>query len=149
MVGELKQEQIDQFLHSQAIGRLGCYAEVRTYVVPINYAYDGQHIYARSINGMKLQIMRLNPEVCFEVDHIITASNWQSVIAWGTFEKLQGEEAANALRLLVKQLMTQIASGQSLHFVDPQQHTTQVPRTSSIYRIHLTEKTGRFEKDDE
>src|SRR5579884_3829250 len=97
MFGELSQEQIDQVLHAGIVGRIGCHAEGKTYVIPISYVYDGESIYAQSLAGLKLQMMRLNPEVCFEVDQIKNASNWQSVIAWGTFEELKGEEGAKAL----------------------------------------------------
>lgn len=149
MFGELNQEQVERVLYAESVGRIGCYAERRTYVVPINYVYDGESIYGHSINGMKLQMMRLNPEVCFEIDQIKNASNWQSVIAWGTFEELKGEEAAHAMHLLVQRMLILIASGQSIHEMvkTDAPHTDAERHIMSVYRIHLVEKTGRFEKD--
>ncbi len=147
MVGELTREQVDQLLRSEAIGRLGCHAEGKTYIVPINYVYDGHDIYARSISGLKLQMMRLNPEVCFEVDRIKNASNWQSVIAWGTFEELKGEDSAEPIQLLIQQLMMQVASGYSVHV--PPQNAEKNTQVASIYRVRLTEISGRFERDEE
>lgn len=148
MFGELEQEQIDQLLRNEAFGRLGCHAKGRTYVVPISYVYDGESIYGYSIDGMKLQFMQRNPEVCFQVDHIQNQSNWQSVIVWGTFEVLEGDVAVQAAQLLMQRGLALIASGQSFHrvgamekqrFDTPHQHIT-------VYRIHITEKTGRFEE---
>ena len=41
MLGHLNQEPIEQVLRSEVIGRLGCHASGRTYVVRVTYAYDG------------------------------------------------------------------------------------------------------------
>lgn len=54
-----------------------------TYVVPVNYVYDGKFIIAHSVAGMKIQMMRKNRDVCFEVDEMKSITNWKSVIAWG------------------------------------------------------------------
>ena len=67
------------------IGRIGCSANGLTYVVPISYAYDNRYIYAHSKEGMKIQMMRLNPMVCFEIDTMDDLENWQSVVVWGRF----------------------------------------------------------------
>lgn len=148
MLGELSQEQIDQILQSEEIGRLCCYSNGRVYIVPINYVYDGEYIYAHSLSGMKLHIMRTNPEVCFEVDQINNTANWQSIIVWGTFEELQGKMAAQAVQLLVQRHMTLVASGQPLHEMKSIQPSDveNSHRYIQPYRIRLTEKTGRFEK---
>ena len=42
----------------------------QTYVVPVTYAYDGEAIYAHSLEGLKLALMRKNPHVCFEVEDV-------------------------------------------------------------------------------
>ena len=68
MLGELTSDQIEHLLHSEVVGRIGCHAAGRTYVVPVNYAYDGEFLYGHAADGMKLQMMRENPELCFEVD---------------------------------------------------------------------------------
>jgi nitroimidazol reductase NimA-like FMN-containing flavoprotein (pyridoxamine 5'-phosphate oxidase superfamily) len=146
MQGELSQEQIDQLLYARDIGRIGCYAEGRIYIVPINYVYDGESIYAQSMHGMKLAMMQANPEVCFEVDQIDNASNWQSIVAWGIFEILKGEEAAQALQLLMQAVTASIAGGKSLHEMRTLSAMAATRPGISIYRVRLTEKTGRFEK---
>ncbi|MEJ0105912.1 MAG: pyridoxamine 5'-phosphate oxidase family protein [Bacteroidota bacterium] len=53
MFGSLNNNEIDELLHQQFIGRIGCHAEGVTYVVPISYAYDGEYIYGRTFEGMK------------------------------------------------------------------------------------------------
>jgi len=37
---------------------------------------------------MKIDMMRKNPEVCFQTDMIENLSDWESVIAWGRFEEI-------------------------------------------------------------
>src|SRR6478735_552165 len=89
MLGQLNDEEIDALLHKQLTGRLGCHADGTTYVVPVNYTYDGNFIYAHSADGMKLSMMRKNPAVCFEVDEIAHVFRWKSVIVWGRFEEVE------------------------------------------------------------
>src|SRR5512144_2832732 len=110
MLGELTTEQIEHLLHSEVVGRLGCHAEGRTYVVPVNYDYDGEFLYGQAAEGLKLRMLRANPEVCFEVDRRSGLSEWQSVIAWGTFEELDGPDALRAIDLLLDRLLPLLAS---------------------------------------
>ena len=149
MLGELTHDQIERLLHSEIVGRIGCHAEGRTYVVPVNYVYDGEFLYGHAAPGMKLRMMRANPEVCFQVDHRSGLSNWQSVIAWGTFEELQGHEATRAMDLLLDRLLPLLASEGTPATRDEARETlaagAPVERLA-IYRIRLRERTGRFEK---
>jgi nitroimidazol reductase NimA-like FMN-containing flavoprotein (pyridoxamine 5'-phosphate oxidase superfamily) len=141
MLGELNPRETEDVLRSNIIGRIGCHAFGKTYVVPITYVYDGDAIYAHTHDGMKLHMMRENPHVCFEVDHMDDLANWRSVIAWGTFEELHGARAEQAMDLLVESLEPRLSGppGVSAH---PRQGT--VPAT--LYRIVLEEKSGRFER---
>jgi nitroimidazol reductase NimA-like FMN-containing flavoprotein (pyridoxamine 5'-phosphate oxidase superfamily) len=141
MLGELTLAQVEQVLNENIIGRIGCHAYGRTYVVPITYAYDGTHVYAHSGEGMKLHMMRMSPRVCFEVDHMDDLANWTSVIAWGTFEELHGDEADRAMAFLIDRIEPLVSEppGASVH---PKSGT--VPAV--LYRIKLEEKSGRFER---
>ena len=102
MIGELTNDQIDQVLASQMVGRIGCHVEERTYIVPVAFAFDGQYIYAHSRNGLKISMMRRNPTVCFEVDIIENMGNWRSVIVQGVYEELK----TGALQLLAFKLLS-------------------------------------------
>jgi uncharacterized protein len=102
MLGEMTPNRIEHMLHLEVVGRIGCHASGRTYVVPISYMYDGEAIYAYSFEGLKLQMMRENPNVCFEVDRFDTLANWESVVIQGRFEELAGEQAAAGRTLLVQ-----------------------------------------------
>lgn len=141
MLGELNAHDVERVLRENMIGRIGIHALGRTYVVPITYVYDGDAVYAHSHDGMKMHMMRENPHVCFEVDRMDGMANWESVIAWGTFEELRGERAERAMAMLVRELEPKLEGppGTSAH-----------PRggeeTHLVYRIGLEEKTGRFER---
>ena len=142
MLGELTLEEIDDLLHSEAVGRIGCYAFGQPYVVPITYAYDGEAIYGHSREGLKLRMMRSQPTVCFEVDRMDDLSNWRSVIARGTFSELDTSEAELAMTILRRRLAPLVASETSLP--DSRRHASGLPY--SVFRIILSERSGRFER---
>ena len=48
MLGELNKKEILDLVENQVIGRLGCYADGETYIVPINYVYRNNAIYLHS-----------------------------------------------------------------------------------------------------
>jgi len=141
MLGELNHTEIERLLRQSIIGRIGIHAFGRSYVVPVTYVYDGEAVYAHSREGMKMHMMRANPHVCFEVDRMDGMANWESVIAWGTFEELRGMARERALKTLVDELAPHLEGppGSSAH-----------PRAGDpahlVYRIVLDEKTGRFER---
>jgi len=148
--GAMDAGQIDQVLRCELVGRIGCYAEGQTYVVPVFYAYDGTYIYGHSSDGMKIRMLRANPQVCFEVDHVESLIDWQSVIAWGRFEELAGEQANQAEQLLIQRMRPHLPAaigrspdqpGQSERAIaDPAQ------QRAIVYRIALAERTGRYEQ---
>lgn len=150
MFGKLNSEQIENVIANNFIGRLGCHADDKTYVVPISYAYDGQFIYARTFEGMKISMMRKNPKVCFQIDEMNNMANWKSVVIWGTFEELNGQKERNdGLEKLVSRMLPGIASETvklSPQWPFPTNDFKKIK--GIIFRIKLLEKTGRFEKMD-
>ena len=148
MLGELSPEEIEEVLRSEITGRIGCHADGRTYVVPITYGYQHSYVYCHSPEGLKLRMMRKNPVVCFEVDRVEDVGNWRSVIATGRFEELSGREVIAAMDVLISRL-GQIGDSARTHpsYLLRSSETAGVDgRPIVLYRILLTEKTGRFEK---
>ena len=99
MIAELERAEIDDLLHAQVVGRVGCHADGLTYVVPVIYAYDGEAFYVYTVEGRKVSMMRANPQVCFEVDEYERGS-WRSAIVQGRYEELDEAGAERALGLL-------------------------------------------------
>jgi hypothetical protein len=133
----LPSEEIEELLRTAIVGRIACcghgaVGDGRPYLVPLAYGYDGNAVYAHSGPGRKLELMRAEPRVTFEVDEAQAPDRWRSVITEGTFEEID----------------------------DPQQRTaaltviygeTGIPDLGSqtvVFRIVLTSRSGRFETPD-
>jgi nitroimidazol reductase NimA-like FMN-containing flavoprotein (pyridoxamine 5'-phosphate oxidase superfamily) len=149
MLGELTNIQIDQVLQSQVVGRIGCYTSGKVYIVPVTYTFEDNSIYAHSREGMKIKMMRKNPNICFEVDEIDNMANWRSVIVWGRYEELIAEaDQQKALKILMERVMPLLYSETVSHPLD-RSHPPQIvekKKKAIFYRIKIAEKTGRFEK---
>lgn len=146
MFGRLNNAEIEELMSRQIIGRIGCHADDTTYVVPISYAYDGEYVYGHTFEGMKINMMRKNPKVCFEVDNTKNLANWQSVISWGIFEELpNGPERDEAVRKLEVRTLP-ILHSETMHLSPLWPFRSGDTIKGIIFRIRLTEKTGRFEK---
>lgn len=151
MIGHLNPAEIEQVLHSQILGRIGCHADGVTYIVPISFAYDGDFIYVHTHEGMKIDIMRRNPAICFETDAIDNMANWKSVIAWGDFEELIfGKDREQALNWLLARSLP-IVSSETTHLSPnwpfPPADVNDIQGV--VFRVRLNNKTGRFEHNSE
>jgi len=146
MAKELDEEKIKQLLSEQIVGRIGCYADGIPYIVPVTYAYDDGFIYAHSKEGMKTTIMKKNPDICFQVDEILNLATWWSVVIWGRFEEIQGEERDRAIKLLTDKIMTLLEERRSLPAHGAIEHAKAAAVGEAIwYRIKVTRMTGRYE----
>ena len=150
MIGKLNKEQIEEVLKENVLGRIGCSDGKKIYVVPVNYVYDGKFIIGHSLAGMKINMMRKNPEVCFEVDEMKSFTNWKSVIVRGRYQELTDErDRYHAMKLFVDRMMHMKISETA---IPPEMSEKRVhPRSPGnikpvIYRIVIIEKTGRCEK---
>ena len=150
MFGELGPDAIEVILKHQLIGQMGCHANDITYVVPVSYAYHEDNIYVFSQEGMKIDMMRTNPKVCFEVHTMENMANWQSVVAWGNFEELKKEqEREEAIQILLHRVMPAITSEKTYLTLKRPLVPGDVKSEDVkgvVFRIKLTKKTGRYEK---
>lgn len=139
MIGTLSAAEIDRVLDRQRVGRLAVSVADRPYVVPFTYAYDGGCVYGYGTIGRKIQTMRVQPRVCFEVDEIEGPTSWRSVVAEGVYEELTTDsERRAAIRHLAA-----VAD----EFV-PVEPNGAWPRHIVLFRLRLTNKSGRFERRD-
>lgn len=151
MIGRLTDEQAEDVIRSNVLGRIGCHDNGKIYVVPVNYIYDGKYIIGHSTEGMKIRMMRKNPSVCFEVDEMKSFTNWKSVIAWGEYQELTEErDRYYAMKLFVDRMMHLKISETAK---PPEISEKRVhPRSPGnirpvVFRIVITMKTGRFENE--
>lgn len=139
MLGTLSPEQILDVLQQNSLGHLGCYDGARVYVVPINYAFHDTYIIAHAREGLKIDIMRQYPEVCFQVTEIQQPRQWRSVTAWGRYEEVLDEKE--------KYYVMKVLVGRLLH--DQVSETARLPAPGEprpiLFRIRISESSGRFE----
>jgi len=148
MLGKLEQPEIEALLSRQVTGRLGCYAQGTTYIVPINYVYKIGVIYAHSGPGKKIEMMRKNPKVCFEVDDIKNIFSWKSVIAWGTFEEITDiAEQEQTMQALIHRVMPLVehATDHPSHGITANEYDIGDKIDLIVYKIRIDKVTGRFE----
>ena len=151
MFGTLSPEEIEKVPEREIICRLGCHADDTTYVVPISYAYDGAYIYGHTSEGMETNMLRKNPNVCFQVDCMRNMANWQSVIAWGEYEELPGGIERNRALHHLNDRILPILTSKTVQLT-PQWPFPSIDFESVkgvVYRIRIHKKSGRFESNTE
>lgn len=147
MLGQLNDEQIDHVLNSQLIGRIGCGTIDRHYIFPVTYVFYEGCIYVHSKEGLKIKILKANPNVCFQVDHIENMTHWRSVLVWGKYEELtKDDEQVAALKILRNRFAPYHISESVLPDLTPGRQSYQKASRAVAYRIRISEKTGRYEK---
>ena len=137
-IGKLRDTDALAILREGSLGRLGCIAAGWPYVVPVNYFFDGKDIYIHSLPGKKIDALRDNRRVCLQVDEIKDTYNWRSVIAYGTFEEVSGEETReNVLAKLYSRLP---------HMTPVESRLVKGLKETIVFRIKVDEVTGVSEE---
>jgi len=66
--GSTDRDFMEQLLRSEEVGRLGLACGDEPYVIAINYTYTDRKILIHcALKGRKLEIIRRNPNACFEI----------------------------------------------------------------------------------
>jgi len=93
-LNEMTRPEIDQFLSCARIGRIGLISKEGPYIVPVGFGYsEGKIFFHTCSEGLKMEAIRANPNVCFEVDESISdGSLAKSVIIWGRVEVIEEKE---------------------------------------------------------
>lgn len=146
MVENLSQEQVFEVLENNYIGRIGCIDGARSYLVPITYSFDKETltIISHSGEGMKLRILRANPNVCFETEQIEDIHHWKTVLAWGIYEELEGTYARNELHKMVNRLRELLRIDHPhLQYLSDMSNAQTTGGIDIVYHLKLTEFTGR------
>lgn len=140
MIGMLTDADARAVLRQERIGRLAVWDGQRVFVYPVNFGFDGATLYLQSRDGEKIRILREHPEVCVQVDQVITPARWRSVMAHGTFEEIvdEGERDA-AFAAILRQGGAQAPS--VAPYLDGPEHLV-------VYRVPVRELTGRYEESE-
>ncbi|MDD5265161.1 MAG: pyridoxamine 5'-phosphate oxidase family protein [Candidatus Bipolaricaulis sp.] len=75
---------IDRVLHAAPVCHLALCDGDRPYVVPMSYGYDGARLYFHcAAEGRKLELIRRNPNACFEVEIGVDVTAGAAACSWG------------------------------------------------------------------
>lgn len=91
-------EEIKAVLDRCKVCRVGMVEEGKPYIVPLNFGYrlEGEALtlwFHSAPRGRKLDILRENPQVCFEMDcdHLLTGEGTEACVYSYHFSSIMGE----------------------------------------------------------
>lgn len=137
-IRELAEIECGAILGRNHVGRLAFSHNARVEVQPIHYVYVDGWIYGRTCPGIKIESLRHNWWVAFEVDEAEDVFSWRSVIVQGGFYRFTpnggptGQEGWERAVEAIRQLMPEAFTEQ-----DP------VPFRTVVFGIAVQEMTGR------
>ena len=143
-------EEIEEILNKNNICRLGMVNKSIPYVIPISYGYKDRIFYFHTgYNGLKIEILKKNPEVCIEIDqniHIISGITackysvaYQSINVFGKAEFIENmTEKTNALNIIMKNATQN----------EDWDYTTEIVQKTCIIKVPIREIFGK-KKDEE
>ena len=146
MLRELNQEENIQFLKKKAIGRIGCTDGENVYVVPTNYRLEENSVSCYSLEGLKIEMMRHHPTVCFEVDEIADSNDWTCVVVNGVFEEITDKAELEELRPRYTEYFLRKRTSLAASGTATDQDIQEVKALISdqvFYRIRFNKITGR------
>jgi hypothetical protein len=90
---------IDDIIGRCRVCRLGLCDEGRPYIVPLSFGYDGSALYFHAAGeGRKIDILKKNNQVCFELDILHDIVSGDQICRWGmAYESVIGFGAAEVL----------------------------------------------------
>lgn len=99
-IHEMSASECREALEGAHVGRLACARDNQPYILPMNFAVDGEYLYLYGFTtlGQKVEWMRSNPRVCFEIDNIVNHNHWLSVIVFGQYEELPDKPESESAR---------------------------------------------------
>lgn len=143
VIHEMTEGECHNALERASFGRLACARDNQPYVVPIYFSYDGRQLYGFSTLGQKIEWMRSNPLVCFEIDEWTSRYEWMSVVVCGRFEELPDTPEFAAARVQAHEALQKRGRWWEYTAVPGAEWRRKPgPFASIFYRIHITAMTG-------
>lgn len=148
----LSDAEMNTLLESELYGHLACSDKGQPYIVPLAYVFHENALYGQTTEGKKVEILRQNPLVCFQVQQQ-KGKEWRSVLCFGTFEEFAFEQLDEVEASMIVELLTNRLGGiqENIGIAIPQyafeKKTTPLRvnnRKSTLFRIVVTEKTGKL-----
>ena len=141
-IHELTIDECRTALEKTNVGRLACALDGPPYVVPINCAFDGAYLYGFTTLGQKVEWMRSNPLVCFEIDQSISDNQWISIVVFGRYEELPDTQEYQNARIHAHELLSKHAMWWEPAYISQQHRDQHHSLTPIFYRIRIQKMTG-------
>ena len=143
----LDQKEGIELLSNHYIGHLGYISGSYPHVIPITYYYDKatNTIVSYSSEGHKIDAMRKNPRVSLCVNEISSVADWQSVLAYGSFEELTGIDAKHMLKQFSEGIRGIInrSAEKNAQYISEFSAKIEKGNTPLVFRIKIDEITGK------
>lgn len=127
-------------LNASRFGRLACARDDQPYIVPISFVAEGGYLYGFSLLGQKVDWMRVNAQVCVQIDELEGPQKWRSVVVSGLYEELPDRIGSKVQRDRAWSLLSQHAQWWEPGGFKP---VGEAPAQHLFYRISIGEITGR------
>lgn len=141
-IHEMSDAECRHVLQSENVGRLACARNNQPYVVPMYFAFDGNYIYGFTTLGQKVEWMRSNELVCFEMDQIENDHEWVSIVVFGRFEELPDRPDCECARVQAHQVLQTRAMWWEPAYMSQKHRDQPHSLTPVFYRIHIDRMTG-------
>lgn len=128
-------------LAANRFGHLACAMDSLPYVVPIHYVYDDGKLYAFSLPGKKIDILRANPHVSMHFGEYGGEREWRSVIVDGRFEELSDRVGNNTERGHAWSLLSQYAYWWEPGALKPT--PLHAPKANILFQVLIDRISGR------
>ena len=138
-VKELSEDEISELLKRTGYGHLACSRDGEPYIVPIHFAYDDGEIYVYTTEGKKYEIIKKNPRVCLQAEHVVDNENWQSVIVDGEAVQIEDEKERERAMKLITAVNPTLTPAVSIRWMDSWVREN----IEVIYRIRPLRTSGR------
>jgi uncharacterized protein len=142
LIHEMTQEARSGLLSRTHLARLACCQGDKPYVVPCYLAYNDDCLYGFSTVGQKIEWMRANPNVCVEVEEVVSPEEWASLIVVGRFEELPDTPDYQSARAIAHDVLQKKGLWWEPGYVKTVLHGRERPLEPVFYRIHIINITG-------
>lgn len=135
---DLTNDECESVLACNHVGRMAFSFRDAVDILPIHYVFDDRWLFGRTSPGDKLITLQHHQWVAFEVDEIAGPFDWKSVVAHGTFYRLDPDGAGPDLQLYERAL-----SG--IRKLTPDVFTSADPVAfrTELFGISLNDMTGK------
>lgn len=146
--------EMESILYAAKVGRLGICQNGVPLIIPVNFAYEPGSIYVHgSSSGLRVDVIRENPHVCFEVDEFLATvpastpceydTAYRSVVASGSAQVLSTpDEKIHPLRLIVTKYAGEaVALGLTRQMVEG--YRSSRGRETAVVKMNVERMTGK------